>query len=173
MDAFFATDDNPIKDHHLAPVLGINEQRSPHAHRHTEPNHGYHTNAPNYISFGDHSSGISSSASSSKRRYYQEKKNTLYKTEICRLFEDNGFCQFGDDCIFAHGSSELRPLPKHPKYKTEICRAFWELGQCSYGKRCNFLHVAGHAGDSGDHHPANATLMGYPDNQDQFYRRSM
>ena len=69
------------------------------------------------------------------------KKISLYKTELCRTFEETGFCRYGVKCQFAHDKSELRIIPRHPRYKTEICRTFWELGNCPYGKRCCFIHL--------------------------------
>lgn len=36
-----------------------------------------------------------------------------YKTKICRHFE-RGFCAYGQDCVFAHGKSELRVAPEIP-----------------------------------------------------------
>lgn len=69
------------------------------------------------------------------------KKISLYKTELCRTFEETGYCRYGVKCQFAHDKSELRIIPRHPRYKTEICRTFWELGNCPYGKRCCFIHL--------------------------------
>ena len=33
-----------------------------------------------------------------------------YKTQVCRNFELNGMCSFGNLCCFAHGKEELRSL---------------------------------------------------------------
>lgn len=63
-----------------------------------------------------------------------------YKTELCRPFQENGFCKYGDKCQFAHGEQDLRCLPRHPKYKTELCRTFHTRGFCPYGLRCHFIH---------------------------------
>ncbi|XP_012284890.1 protein TIS11 isoform X2 [Orussus abietinus] len=63
-----------------------------------------------------------------------------YKTELCRPFEENGACKYGDKCQFAHGYMELRNLARHPKYKTELCRTFHTIGFCPYGPRCHFIH---------------------------------
>ena len=49
--------------------------------------------------------------------------NPLYKTEMCRSWEETGGCRYGAKCQFAHGSWELRPVVRHPKYKTEVSRA--------------------------------------------------
>lgn len=68
------------------------------------------------------------------------KKISLYKTELCRSHEETGHCRYGNKCQFAHNSSELRIVFRHPRYKTEICKTFWELGSCPYGKRCCFIH---------------------------------
>lgn len=65
-----------------------------------------------------------------------------YKTELCRPFEENGACKYGDKCQFAHGFHELRNLARHPKYKTELCRTFHTIGFCPYGPRCHFIHNA-------------------------------
>ncbi|KAL5989514.1 hypothetical protein ACLOJK_010406 [Asimina triloba] len=46
----------------------------------------------------------------------------LYKTEICRSWEDSGICRYGTKCQFAHGKEELRPA-RHPRSKTELIDA--------------------------------------------------
>lgn len=63
-----------------------------------------------------------------------------FKTEMCRPFLENGICRYGNKCQFAHGASELRGVPRHPKYKTEMCRTFHTTGICPYGPRCHFIH---------------------------------
>uniref|UniRef100_A0A4W4FD52 mRNA decay activator protein ZFP36 n=1 Tax=Electrophorus electricus TaxID=8005 RepID=A0A4W4FD52_ELEEL len=68
--------------------------------------------------------------------------SSRYKTEMCRPFEENGSCKYGDKCQFAHGLHELRSLSRHPKYKTEPCRTFHTIGFCPYGSRCHFIHNA-------------------------------
>jgi hypothetical protein len=65
----------------------------------------------------------------------------LYKTELCRSFEETGNCRYGTKCQFAHGRPELRPVMRHPKYKTEVCKTFHTVGTCPYGKRCRFIHT--------------------------------
>ena len=65
---------------------------------------------------------------------------SLYKTELCRTWEESKECKFGTGCLFAHGKAELRQVPRHPKYKTEICRAYHTVGTCAYGARCRFIH---------------------------------
>jgi len=68
------------------------------------------------------------------------KQKHLYKTVLCRLWEETGACKFGDRCHYAHGAPDLRPVQKHPKYKTEKCRMFHETGICPFGQGCSFLH---------------------------------
>ena len=68
--------------------------------------------------------------------------SSRYKTELCRPYEENGTCKYGDKCQFAHGIHELRSLNRHPKYKTELCRTFHTIGFCPYGPRCHFVHKA-------------------------------
>ena len=36
-------------------------------------------------------------------------RNRYYKTKICRFWRE-GYCYHGDNCRFAHGEQELRPL---------------------------------------------------------------
>jgi hypothetical protein len=69
------------------------------------------------------------------------RKLGLYKTELCRSWEEKNTCRYGAKCQFAHGEDEIRKVSRHPKYKTEICRTFWVSGSCPYGKRCCFIHT--------------------------------
>ncbi|KAK0561566.1 hypothetical protein OC844_003152 [Tilletia horrida] len=75
------------------------------------------------------------------------RKLNLYKTELCRNWEEKGSCRYGVKCQYAHGEAELRPVERHAKYKTEICRTFWRTGSCPYAKRCCFIHTT--AADAG------------------------
>ncbi|XP_063295037.1 mRNA decay activator protein ZFP36L1-like isoform X1 [Pelobates fuscus] len=68
--------------------------------------------------------------------------SSRYKTELCRPFEENGSCKYGEKCQFAHGMHELRSLTRHHKYKTELCRTYHTIGFCPYGPRCHFIHNA-------------------------------
>ncbi len=69
------------------------------------------------------------------------KTNTSrYKTEMCRPYEENGYCKYGSKCQFAHGAQELRSVARHPKYKTDLCRTYHTIGFCPYGPRCHFIH---------------------------------
>lgn len=81
------------------------------------------------------------------------RKLGLYKTELCRSWEEKGSCRYANKCQFAHGEEELRKVPRHPKYKTEICRTFWVSGSCPYGKRCCFIHTEVPAGGQGEGTP--------------------
>ena len=64
-----------------------------------------------------------------------------YKTELCRMFE-NGACEFGSKCTFAHGLDELQTRKTTAKnYKTKKCTKFHSLGFCPYGRRCQFIHL--------------------------------
>lgn len=35
-------------------------------------------------------------------------KSALYKTELCKNFNNSGYCRYGDMCQFAHGTDQLR-----------------------------------------------------------------
>lgn len=76
-----------------------------------------------------------------------------YKTELCRPFQDYGFCRYGEKCQFAHGEDDLRSLPRHPKYKTELCRTYHTRGFCPYGSRCHFIHNLDEARPSSEDNP--------------------
>ena len=43
------------------------------------------------------------------------RKLGLYKTELCRSWEEKGTCRYGNKCQFAHGEEELRNVRRHPK----------------------------------------------------------
>ncbi|KAK4053423.1 hypothetical protein OIV83_001588 [Microbotryomycetes sp. JL201] len=83
------------------------------------------------------------------------RKLALYKTELCRSWEERGVCRYGVKCQFAHGPHELRAVERHPKFKSEICRTFWLHGSCQYGARCCFIHTTVPGG-------AAATVPGLP-----------
>ncbi|KZT23744.1 hypothetical protein NEOLEDRAFT_1179745 [Neolentinus lepideus HHB14362 ss-1] len=88
------------------------------------------------------------------------RKLGLYKTELCRSWEEKGTCRYGTKCQFAHGEDEIRKVPRHPKYKTEICRTFWVSGSCPYGKRCCFIHTELPAGGTAPEGPPPPTNTG-------------
>ena len=63
---------------------------------------------------------------------------SLYKTELCRSFEDTGMCRYGKKCQFAHSKKELRVLARHPKViildkrsKPHSCCAFSTKPTCA------------------------------------------
>ncbi|GAA6010868.1 hypothetical protein JCM11491_004574 [Sporobolomyces phaffii] len=68
------------------------------------------------------------------------RKLELYKTELCRSWEEKGSCRYGFKCQFAHGREEQRSISRHPKFKSELCRTFAINGSCPYGPRCCFIH---------------------------------
>ena len=71
----------------------------------------------------------------------EEQSQKKYRTELCKYFEINGRCKFGDNCIFAHGKENLREnLCKKSGYKKRPCINFFEKGFCMYGNRCQFSH---------------------------------
>eukprot|EP01023_Acetabularia_acetabulum_P018513 TRINITY_DN1933_c1_g1_i3.p1 TRINITY_DN1933_c1_g1~~TRINITY_DN1933_c1_g1_i3.p1 ORF type:complete len:249 (+),score=40.31 TRINITY_DN1933_c1_g1_i3:218-964(+) len=72
--------------------------------------------------------------------YVHQREKQLYKTELCMLWLQKGFCEFGSQCKFAHSEQEKRNVEKNPKYKTKICRHLVENGNCPFGRRCHFLH---------------------------------
>lgn len=62
------------------------------------------------------------------------------KTELCSKWQETGTCSYGENCQFAHGINELRPVMRHQRYKTEVCRIVLTGNICPYGHRCHFRH---------------------------------
>eukprot|EP01025_Chloroclados_australasicus_P011805 TRINITY_DN1525_c2_g2_i1.p2 TRINITY_DN1525_c2_g2~~TRINITY_DN1525_c2_g2_i1.p2 ORF type:complete len:258 (+),score=24.66 TRINITY_DN1525_c2_g2_i1:385-1158(+) len=69
-----------------------------------------------------------------------QREKKLFKTEMCLLWIEKGFCEYGSQCKFAHHMDERRTLQRHPKFKTQICRHFVQTGACPFGRRCHFRH---------------------------------
>ena len=64
-----------------------------------------------------------------------------YKTELCKYYEINGYCKYGDKCAYAHGKENLRSkVTNTTAYRTKKCQQFFEQGYCPYGNRCQFAH---------------------------------
>ncbi|CAI0375647.1 unnamed protein product [Linum tenue] len=61
------------------------------------------------------SGGSSSNSSSSS-----SSGNKINKTELCRAWEDHGYCRYVTKCQFAHGKEELRPPGYIVKNKSEV-----------------------------------------------------
>ncbi|KAJ2841143.1 hypothetical protein J3B02_006029 [Coemansia erecta] len=51
-----------------------------------------------------------------------------------------GVCDRGDKCCFAHGISDLRQRVRPPNFKTQPCRNMDQNGSCPYGSKCDFIH---------------------------------
>jgi hypothetical protein len=84
------------------------------------------------------------------------------KARLCRHFQDEGLCPFGQKCIFAHGESDKQdqfffkppvdssvvdscPATQNPKtrpeaYKTTLCRNWQDTQSCAFGDKCAFAH---------------------------------
>ena len=95
-----------------------------------------------YLSANSQSS-TSSSRTSSCDSSNSNHNTSKYKTELCRTFEEKGYCPYGGKCRFAHGKEDLVPRPTQPKQQKR-CNGFWMNGSCSYGRRCRFGHEEHH-----------------------------
>jgi hypothetical protein len=59
----------------------------------------------------------------------------------CYNFEENGSCEFGDECRFKHGDGDKRDFTRKPAKKAPgVCYNFQENGECEYGADCRFSH---------------------------------
>ncbi|KAJ4952409.1 hypothetical protein NE237_029241 [Protea cynaroides] len=64
--------------------------------------------------------------------------NSLYKTEICRAWEETGSCRYNTKCQFAHGKEELRPgryINKNTKFDVQVAKT-WNRG--THGPKSGF-----------------------------------
>ena len=61
------------------------------------------------------SSSIGSPTQSGGGPSANNRKLGLYKTELCRSWEEKGQCRYGPKCQFAHGEEEIRKVARHPK----------------------------------------------------------
>lgn len=62
-----------------------------------------------------------------------------FKTEMCRNW-DNGDCEYGDKCFFAHGQHELREKNPAKLVKDQKCENFFKAGYCINGSKCIYSH---------------------------------
>ncbi|KAF6037938.1 hypothetical protein EB796_003740 [Bugula neritina] len=63
-------------------------------------------------------------------------KQLKYRTELCLSYQTTGKCHMKPgSCVYAHGESEKRPLPKD-----ELCERYLE-GKCN-NRRCVYAHGA-------------------------------
>jgi len=89
-------------------------------------------------------SGMNTSAlsvKSAEKQPFQVNIAWKYKTEKCKYWEISNTCKYRDNCVFAHGNSEMRQkIVNSANYKTKKCKQFYENGFCLYGPRCQFLH---------------------------------
>ncbi|KTW30054.1 uncharacterized protein T551_01998 [Pneumocystis jirovecii RU7] len=132
----FCKHSSQYMDQQIGTGLQINS--GPQVHKHASSNIGY-------INSDMHNDAVDTVLdvcnAHSKKSSDSSIKTGLYKTELCKNWEESGECRYGLKCQFAHGHSELRTLLRHPKYKTSPCKTFMESGSCPYGQRCCFSHT--------------------------------
>ena len=87
------------------------------------------------------------------------KAAAVFKTEICPRWR-KGNCEYGEECIFAHGDNELRERERPRGHKTRPCDKF-NAGICKFGKRCIFAHGADELEKYRGKHRAALALLGY------------
>ena len=69
-----------------------------------------------------------SSNSSEERSNKGNDQQLKYRTELCKFYEINGKCKYGDNCIFAHGKENLREKVLNKSgYKKRPCIHFLNL----------------------------------------------
>ena len=60
----------------------------------------------------------------------------VYKTKMCRTYAVLGSCPYGDKCLFAHGTSDVRG----DHFKVTMCRDYSLRAWCPRGMLCSFAH---------------------------------
>ncbi|KAL0911941.1 hypothetical protein M5K25_017879 [Dendrobium thyrsiflorum] len=78
---------------------------------------------------------FTSSSSSSSVNNQSVNANFFFKTEICRSWEECGFCRFGSRCQFAHGKEELRDSPRPSNLKPESGKHGPAVASSVYGDK--------------------------------------
>lgn len=73
-----------------------------------------------------------------KEPVFRNDQENRIKTELCRNWE-NGKCEYGEKCYFAHGAHEIREK-QAPKVVKEKCENFFKQGYCISGSKCIFSH---------------------------------
>merc|ERR1719154_456536 len=66
-----------------------------------------------------------------------------YKTSLCKQWSEGESCQYGSDCLFAHGPADLRAftVPESEQlYKTVLCKNWEAEGKCQWGEQCKWAH---------------------------------
>ena len=72
----------------------------------------------------------------------EKELDNRYKTELCKTFEYNSYCPYGNKCRFAHGKTDLfEKSDKVFNYKKTNCKSFHGNFSCIYGTRCLFKHT--------------------------------
>ena len=75
------------------------------------------------------------------------------KRVLCKNFQIDGFCRFGDKCRYAHATgpvidksadkaqAETQGTPANIAQKDILCPYFFQTGHCRFKKKCRFAHV--------------------------------
>lgn len=74
-----------------------------------------------------------------KEPAFRNDQENRIKTELCRNWE-NGKCEYGEKCYFAHGQHEIREKLV-PKVIKEKCENFFKQGYCISGSKCQYSHL--------------------------------
>lgn len=81
------------------------------------------------------------SGNKQERNQFAKEYKRKQKTELCKNWEMNGNCKWGNKCSYAHGSHEIVKKTHLPKnFMTKACETFHKDQYCAYGKRCQFMH---------------------------------
>jgi hypothetical protein len=132
--------ENSSKENSLKPLSSIQHNLKSRNHRNSDFSQSNRK--------GNNKTTVANSKNNTNTNYSTTNNNSnsskttgnRYKTELCRQFNENGECKYGDKCQFAHGLNELKDINRHPKYKTDFCKTFHSKGFCPYGPRCHFIH---------------------------------
>ena len=92
------------------------------------------------IKMSTNKSSVVIPTTSSNKNPVVEDFKVKFKTEICRNYQ-NGHCEYGSKCAFAHGEKELREAPTDfEAAKKQPCERLMKYGYCLYGEECPYDH---------------------------------
>lgn len=84
-----------------------------------------------------------------------------FKTSMCTVFMEQGYCPRGDTCAFAHSAKQLlEAQARDPKYKTALCEAWKNMGVCDRGQNCIYAHGQAELRPKGASMPAPSSQYG-------------
>jgi len=113
-------------------------------------------------------------------------RSAKVKTELCRHFNKEGGCPFGDKCNYAHGQEELKykklmDLEREGQtdieiFRTHVCPTWVATGACPFDQRCTGIHdprIIGSESSWLPHAETSVNSIGTSVNVDKLYHQQL